>query len=166
MTWVDGLVLAVLALSALIAYFRGLVREVLGIGAWAGAIAFALYAQPAVKPLAMKYLTTEWMAELAALAVAFLLALLVLKLLIGWFAGIVRHSVLGGGSRSRHRVWPRKRCFPARTRLYRGRVVPACHRPLAGSGAECPDPAGGGGCGPGRCVVPAGRIPPASAGAA
>jgi membrane protein required for colicin V production len=76
MTWVDGVVLAVIALSALIAYFRGFVREVLGIGAWAGAIAFALYAQPALKPL------------------------LVLKLLIAWFAGVVRHSVLGGVDRA------------------------------------------------------------------
>jgi membrane protein required for colicin V production len=100
MTWVDGVVLAVLAVSALIAYFRGLVREVLGIGAWAGAIAFALYAQPAVKPLVMKYLPTEWIAEIAALGIAFLVALLVLKLLIAWFAGIVRHSVLGGVDRA------------------------------------------------------------------
>jgi membrane protein required for colicin V production len=100
MTWVDGVVLAVLAVSALIAYFRGLVREVLGIGAWAGAIAFALYAQPALKPLVQQYLTQDWMAEVAALGIAFLVALLVLKLLIAWFAGLVRHSVLGGVDRA------------------------------------------------------------------
>jgi len=100
MTWVDGVVLAVLALSALIAYFRGFVREVLGIGAWAGAIAFALYAQPALKPLLAQYLSQDWLAEIAALGIAFLLALLVLKLLIAWFAGVVRHSVLGGVDRA------------------------------------------------------------------
>ena len=36
MTWVDLVVLAVLALSALLAFMRGFVREVLGIGAWVG----------------------------------------------------------------------------------------------------------------------------------
>ncbi|MDB5371300.1 MAG: colicin production CvpA [Roseomonas sp.] len=100
MTWVDGVVLAVLAVSALIAYFRGFVQEVLGIGAWAGAIAFALYAQPALKPWVQNYLPQEWMAEIAALGIAFLAALLVLKLLIGWFAGRIRHSVLGGVDRA------------------------------------------------------------------
>ncbi|MBO1075710.1 CvpA family protein [Roseomonas marmotae] len=100
MTWVDGVVLAVLAVSALIAYFRGFVREVLGIGAWVGAVAFALYAQPAVKPVVLKYLTEDWMAEVAALGLAFLAALMVLKLLIAWFAGMVRHSALGGVDRA------------------------------------------------------------------
>ena len=37
MTWVDLVVLAVLALSALLAFTRGLVREVLGLAAWVGA---------------------------------------------------------------------------------------------------------------------------------
>jgi membrane protein required for colicin V production len=100
MTWVDGVVLAVLALSALIAYFRGFVREVLGIGAWAGAIVVALWFQPALKPLVLKYLPESWMAEIVALGIGFLVTLLVLKLMIAWLAGAVRHSVLGGVDRA------------------------------------------------------------------
>jgi membrane protein required for colicin V production len=100
MTWVDGIVLAVLAVSALIAYFRGFVREVLGIGAWAGAVVIALWFQPALKPLAQKYISEVWLAEIAALAVGFLVTLFVLKLLIALIAGGIRHSVLGGVDRA------------------------------------------------------------------
>jgi membrane protein required for colicin V production len=100
MTWVDGVVLAVLALSALIAYFRGFVREVLGIGAWAGAIFVAFWFQPALKPLALQYLHEGWLAEIVALGVGFLVTLFILKLLIAWMAGAVRHSVLGGVDRA------------------------------------------------------------------
>jgi membrane protein required for colicin V production len=46
MTWVDGVVLAVLLISAGLAYFRGLVREVLGVGAWVGAVDLAVLAEP------------------------------------------------------------------------------------------------------------------------
>jgi len=41
--WVDAAVLAVVALSALLAFMRGLVRELLSIGAWVGAGYFADY---------------------------------------------------------------------------------------------------------------------------
>ncbi|MDJ0386768.1 CvpA family protein [Roseomonas sp. E05] len=100
MTWVDGIVLAVLALSALIAFSRGLVREVLGVGAWAGAVVFALYLFPAAVPLLASYVQPPWLAQLIAIALCFVLALMVLKLLIAWFAGMVRASVLGGLDRA------------------------------------------------------------------
>ncbi|WP_159997207.1 CvpA family protein [Roseomonas sp. 18066] len=100
MTWVDGIVLAVLALSALIAFFRGMVREVLGVGAWIGAVLFAITVLPALSPLLAEHVQPPWLAELIAAAAAFLVALIVLKLLIGWFAGKVRASVLGGLDRA------------------------------------------------------------------
>lgn len=100
MTWVDGIVLAVLAVSALIAFFRGLVQEVLGVGAWAGAVVFAFYMLPGVSPLAASYIQPSWLAEIVAIGVSFILALLILKLLIGWLAAMVRASVLGGLDRA------------------------------------------------------------------
>lgn len=100
MTWVDGIVLAVLALSALIAFSRGLVREVLGVGAWIGALVAALYLLPVLSPLAAGVIQPTWLAELIAAAGGFLLALIVLKLLIAWFAARVRASVLGGLDRA------------------------------------------------------------------
>ncbi len=100
MTWVDGIVLAVIALSALIAFFRGLVREVLGVGAWIGAGLFAITMLPGASQLAATYVQPPWLAEIVGGAVVFLIALIVLKLLIGWFAGLVRASVLGGLDRA------------------------------------------------------------------
>jgi len=100
MTWVDGIVLAVLALSALIAFSRGLVREVLGVGAWAGAVVFALYLFPHAVPLLAGTVQPPWLAELLAIGLSFVVALVMLKLLIAWFAGLVRSSVLGGLDRA------------------------------------------------------------------
>jgi membrane protein required for colicin V production len=54
MNWVDGVVLAVLALSAIVALFRGLVQEVLGIGAWVGAAFAALALQPVLSPFLLE----------------------------------------------------------------------------------------------------------------
>lgn len=100
MTWVDGVILAVLAVSAVIAYFRGLVHEVLGVGAWVGAFAAALLAQKHLAPLAGRYVQPVWLADAAAFGGCFLLVLVVLKLLIAWFARAVQNSALGGLDRA------------------------------------------------------------------
>ena len=52
MTWVDLVALAVLAVSALLAFMRGLVREVLGLGAWIGAGTAAYFGLPLARPQA------------------------------------------------------------------------------------------------------------------
>ncbi|MBU8536253.1 CvpA family protein [Falsiroseomonas tokyonensis] len=99
MTWVDAVVLAVLLLSAGLAYFRGLVREVLGIGAWAGAIVLALVAEPAVTPIMAQHIELPWLATGVAVGAVFLVVLIILKLLIAWLAGHVQRSALGGVDR-------------------------------------------------------------------
>lgn len=99
MTWVDIVILAVCLLSAGLAYFRGLVREVLGVSAWAGAIIVAILAEPAFTPLASQYVEPSWLATGVAVGVVFLLVLVVLKLLIAWLAGHVQRSALGGVDR-------------------------------------------------------------------
>jgi membrane protein required for colicin V production len=100
MTWVDGVVLAVLLLSAGLAYVRGAVREVLGIGAWAGAVVLAILAEPRTKPLADRYVEPEWLATGIAIGAVFLVVLIVLKILIHWLAGKVQRSALGGVDRA------------------------------------------------------------------
>jgi len=100
MTWVDGVVLAVLLLSAGLAYFRGAVREVLGIGAWVGAVVVAVLAEPTAKPLAERYVQPDWLATGIAIGVVFLVVLIILKILIHWIAGTVQRSALGGVDRA------------------------------------------------------------------
>ena len=50
-TIIDGIAAAVIILSALLAYSRGLVREVLSIGGWIGATILAYMFAASVQPL-------------------------------------------------------------------------------------------------------------------
>ncbi len=100
MNWVDGVVLAVLALSAFVAMFRGLVQEVLGIGAWVGAAFAALALRPVLSPPFLEAVGTPWIADALALAGAFLVVLVVLKIAIAVVARRVQDSALGGADRA------------------------------------------------------------------
>ena len=100
MTWVDGVVLAVLAVSAILAFLRGLVREVLGVGAWIGALLAGFAARPVVRPIAMGFVDPPWLADALGIGAVFLVVLVVLKILIAWIAGHVERSALGGLDRA------------------------------------------------------------------
>lgn len=103
MNWVDYVVLAVLAASGLLAFIRGFVREVLGIGAWIGAGFVGLWALPHTLPYAKELIPSKDFAQLvepAAFTAAFLVALLVLLVISHWIGALVRNSVLGGVDRS------------------------------------------------------------------
>lgn len=100
MTWVDGAVLAVLAVSAILAYLRGFVREALGVGAWVGATLAALLARPYLSPHFLEVAESPWLADALAVAAAFLAVLVVLKVLIAFVANKVQASVLGGVDRA------------------------------------------------------------------
>ena len=100
--WVDGVLLACLAVSAILAFFRGLVREVLGIGAWAGALlaAFYEYTHDRLLPYIAPHVEPPWLAEALAAGAVFLAVLLVLMVIIHWIANRVQGSVLGGLDRT------------------------------------------------------------------
>jgi membrane protein required for colicin V production len=100
MTWVDLVVLGVLALSALLALLRGFVREVLGIGAWVGALLAAIWAFPYARPRVREWLGSPDLVDPVAFGAVFLVVLLVLLLLSGWIGALVRRSVLGGLDRT------------------------------------------------------------------
>jgi len=100
MTWVDGVVLAVLAVSAVVAFFRGLVHEVLGVGAWIGAVFAALVWRDDFAPLLEGSVDAPWVAEALAAAGVFLVVLILLKLIISAIARRVQDSVLGSVDRA------------------------------------------------------------------
>jgi membrane protein required for colicin V production len=99
MTWVDFAVVGVLAVSGLFALMRGLVREVLGIGAWIGAGFAAVWGGPLARLQIAPYLPKDLVAP-AAFGGVFIAALIVLMIVSGRVGGIVRASVLGGLDRS------------------------------------------------------------------
>lgn len=134
MTWVDGVVLAVLLVSAVLAYLRGLVSEVLGVGAWVGAIVVALWAEPAVLPLVTPHVQPPWLATGIAVGAVFLIVLVILKILVAWIGGKVQNSALGGVDRALGVVFG----------LARGALIVVLAYIVAGlavpNAAEWPDP--------------------------
>ena len=100
MTWVDVAVLAVLAVSALLAFLRGLVREVLGLAAWVGAIFAGVWALPRVRPQFEQWLGRSPWIDPIAFSVVFIIALIVLMLISGWISGLVRASPISGLDRT------------------------------------------------------------------
>jgi membrane protein required for colicin V production len=93
--WVDGAVLALLALSGVLAMLRGFVREALGILGWIGAAAAAIMFYPLVTPWLSGFLTEPWLAASAAGFGIFIVTLVVLSLVSGWIGDKVSGSALG-----------------------------------------------------------------------
>lgn len=100
MTWVDLTILGLLLISGLLAFARGLVREVLGIGAWAGAVAVAIIALPIMRPIVAGWFTTKDWVDPVAFVVTFLGSLIVLMIFASMMGRLVRGSALGGIDRT------------------------------------------------------------------
>jgi membrane protein required for colicin V production len=102
MNWVDLVVLAVLALSGLLAFMRGLVREVLGLGAWiiAGVVASPYGVFPTVQQWTRQQFNDPTTADIIAFGGVFIVTLIVLWIIAGIVGGLVRDSVLGGLDRT------------------------------------------------------------------
>lgn len=100
MTWIDGAVLLVVALSAVISMVRGFVREVLGVGAWAGAALAAVKFYPIVQPKIASILPAKNFVPYVSMGAVFLVVLIVLSLVSALIGGVVRDSALSGLDRS------------------------------------------------------------------
>jgi membrane protein required for colicin V production len=100
MTWVDLAVFGFLAISGLLAFARGFVREVLGIGAWVGAVAAAILGLPTMRGIVGNWFSTpDWVDPISFILV-FLISLIVLMLIAGNLGRLVRRSALGGVDRT------------------------------------------------------------------
>jgi membrane protein required for colicin V production len=100
---VNGLDLAVgviLLISALLAFMRGFVQEVLSIAAWVGAAFGALYGLPYVQPTARSMIPLDWAADAVAVVVLYLLILFALSLIINIISRTVQRSALNPLDRS------------------------------------------------------------------
>lgn len=101
-TLVDGIVLAVIVLSAILAYARGLVRELLSITGWVVAAIAAFVFAPAVEPLMRELpLLREIIGDscelgvLAGFAAVFAIALILVSLFTPLLSGFVQNSTVG-----------------------------------------------------------------------
>jgi len=100
LNWVDIVVLVVIAFSALLAFMRGFLREVMGIGAWIGAGIIAVWGAPDLEPRMREWTGNADFALPAAYAAVFVGALILLSVVGGLIGGVVRGSVLGGIDRT------------------------------------------------------------------
>jgi len=100
MTSVDLAVLGVMLVSGLLAFSRGLIREVLSIGAWLGAAAIAMAGLPMVRPLLEPHVPSPEWTDPASYIVVFLVSLIVLSVIAKAIGGAVRSSVISGVDRS------------------------------------------------------------------
>lgn len=102
-TLIDGIVAAVIILSAILAYARGFVRESLAILGWIGAAVLAFLFAPTVRPMVAqipglnKFLADSCeLATIAGFAAVFALALVLFSIITPLFSSVVQRSALGG----------------------------------------------------------------------
>ena len=84
----DGIIVAVLVVSGLLAYFRGFVKEILSVAGWIGAALVALYGFPYAQPFARELIGHDLGADVATGAGLFVVTLMVLT--------VISHSIARG----------------------------------------------------------------------
>lgn len=82
-------------ISALLATARGLTREVLSLLTWAGSAAIAVYAWQFHPEIARTYVADETVADIATIAITFIVALVILHLITMRLADFITDSKLG-----------------------------------------------------------------------
>jgi membrane protein required for colicin V production len=99
----DGVVGGIIVISAILAYARGFVREVMAILGWVAAAIVAFVFAPTALPLILEIpYVGEFIGEsrelgvLASFSVVFVVALIVVSLFTPLFSSVVQRSALGG----------------------------------------------------------------------
>lgn len=102
-TVIDGIVAAVIVISAILAYSRGFVREALSIAGWIAAAVVAFIFAPTAQPLMTEIpVVGDFLSDscelgiIAAFAAVFAIALVVVSVFTPVFASAVQRSALGG----------------------------------------------------------------------
>lgn len=100
---INGLDLAVgivLLISALLAFMRGFVHEVLSIAAWIGALMASIYGTAMAQPISRGIIPIAWAADAVAAIVIFLVVLFVLSMATHAFAKTIQASALNNLDRT------------------------------------------------------------------
>lgn len=93
-------VVVVLLVSALLAFARGFVHEVLAVAGWIGAGAAAFYGYPYLRPYADEWIPVAWAVAPASIAVIFVVSAVILFLLTSAVSKRIRSSALNALDRS------------------------------------------------------------------
>jgi membrane protein required for colicin V production len=96
----DLAIIIILMVSGLLAFSRGLVKEVLAVAAWVGAAFATLYGFRYAQPIARKFISVELAADAAAGVAIFIISLIILSMITHAISERVRDSALNAVDRS------------------------------------------------------------------
>lgn len=96
----DAVIVLVIVVSGLFAFFRGLVHELLSVVSWVGAALATLYGFPYAQPEARRLITIQLIADMAAGVAIFLAVFIVLAIVTRLLSRRVRDSSFGPLDRS------------------------------------------------------------------
>ncbi len=99
-TILDGILIAIMLISAVLAMIRGFVREVLSIASWVAAAVAAYLFYGQVLPIAKQYIANEHIALGVSVASVFLLTLIVVSYITMRISDFVLDSRIGALDRS------------------------------------------------------------------
>ncbi|MFO1127171.1 MAG: CvpA family protein [Rhodospirillales bacterium] len=99
-TLIDVTLIAVVLISAILAFGRGFVHEALSIAGWIGAAAAVIFGLPVVRPYVRDVIQPPLLADFAAGASIFILAMIVLSIITRAIASRVHGSKLSAIDRS------------------------------------------------------------------
>lgn len=99
MNTIDVIILVLVLLSAVVGFWRGITREILGIFSWllAAIIAYFLHAVP--EPLIGMIISNEFLKETVSSLLVFLIALIILTSITYSFSDAVKGSIIGGADK-------------------------------------------------------------------
>lgn len=101
LTQFDLIVLGLLAVSGIVGFMRGAVREIVALAALVGAAGLAIFSLPITAPIVREVVKPGWLGTVAALVLVFLATYILLRLLGGAVARQVHSAdVLGALDRS------------------------------------------------------------------
>lgn len=99
MNIVDIVILTLICLSALVGFWRGLTREVLGISSWVLALVLTYFLKDLPKPVVQQFVSNALFADLVSALVVFVVTLVVLTSITYKFSDAIKGSVVGGADR-------------------------------------------------------------------
>ena len=100
MTQFDFIVLALLAVSAAIGFFRGAVKEVVALLALVVAAGLAVFGLPVFGPMIRSFIHPDWLGTMASLVMVFAVAFVALRLIGAGISAAVNSTGLGFLDRS------------------------------------------------------------------
>lgn len=91
----DGILIGITLVSAMLAMIRGFSREVLAVVSWIAAAAAAFFLYPLIMPFALQYTSSETLAAIGSAAVIFLITLIVVSYITMRIADFIIDSRIG-----------------------------------------------------------------------